>query len=80
MPSWTINVTNSELTWAQVQLGKRLNLKDANGDPRNATAAELKARTMFLLKDDLQGVERSEQVDAIQVQVQNITVTPFDPT
>ena len=80
MPSWTITVTQAELNWAQVQLGKRLDLKDANGDPRDATPAELKSRTMFLLKDDLQGVERGEQVAAIQAQFSNITVTPFDPT
>lgn len=80
MPSWTINVTASELNWAQVQLGKRLDLRDGNGEPRDATPAELKARTMFLLKDDLQGVERGEQVAAIQAQLGNITVTPFDPT
>lgn len=80
MPSMTLTYSAGEAQRAAVALGKKLCLKDGNGDPRAATGAEVKARIIELFREDVLTVERGEQIEAIQAQFSAITTTPFDPT
>jgi len=64
MPSMTINTTSEQAQRVAAAFGKQLNLVDENDEPRDATAAEIKAATIDYIKTT---VLRQEQRAAAQV-------------
>ena len=74
MPTTTITYTTSEGTRMAVAFGKYWQLKDANGNARNATEPEIKAYLIRQAKAVVFSVERGT-AEA------NVTPPdPFDPT
>lgn len=58
MPTTTITYTNAEGQRMAVAFGKYWHLKDANGNPRNATEPEIKAYLIRQAKGVVISVER----------------------
>ena len=73
MGTFTINTTAPQDARIVDAFGKYLNLTDGNGDPRNANAAEVKAKLIDMLKQVVFDQERKTLQDAI-------AVSDLDPT
>jgi len=65
MPTQTINFSTENAKRVAKTFGKRLNLKTATGNPRNATPAEVKQQTIEWYKSLVWRQEHQEAVDAI---------------
>lgn len=75
MPVMTITTTAQQAQRAAAAFGKALNLVDANGNPRNATEAEIKAYVIAHLRMLVHRIEKREALTPPPH-----TPTPFDPT
>ena len=73
MPTQTITTDATQATRLAVSFGKQLNLTDGNGDPRDATAAEIKFATIQFLKKVVFDQEYKVKNDAI-------SIPDFEPT
>lgn len=69
MATLTINTSAAEDARLVVAFGRYMNLQDASGNPRNATAAEIKA---FLIQSIIAIVQKTER-DAV---AQPAPITP----
>ena len=77
MPSITISYPAGDGQRFAAALGQVLQLKDGNGDPRSATAAECKA---WLIGRAQQLIEDIEGGPARQAAAAAVTVPPLDMT
>ena len=77
MPSLTITYPAGDGQRFAAALGKVLQLKDAQGDPRSATAAECKS---WLIGRAQQLIEDIEGGPARVAAAASVTVTPLDMT
>ena len=72
----TISMTAQQITRFAVALGKSRNLVDAQGQPRNATNAEMR---QFVI-DQVRGVVlETERAAATEAAIKAVTVAPMDP-
>ena len=67
MPKLTINTTPSQASRIAKAFGLRLNARDNDGNPRNATASEVKQQTIQFLKGVVYAHERQAKIDAMTV-------------
>lgn len=77
MPSMTLTYTAGEATRFADALGKAQSLKDAQGDPRPATAAECKAFVIGRMKQLVLDIEGRDLTAAA---VAAVVIPAFDPT
>lgn len=73
MGTQTINTTSEQDARLVVAFGKELSLTDENGDPRDATGAEVKTWLINKLRKVVRGQEMKVKKNAI-------TVSDFNPT
>ena len=77
MPTMTITTTAPQAARLAEALGRLLGLKDANGAPRDATAAEVKDHVIQGFRNSVHAYERQKATAAA---VAGITDTAFDPS
>lgn len=75
MATTTITTTAAEDARIATAVGKYLGLVDGNGDPRNATLAEVKTLLMSHLKSIVRSVEYGEAEEAARAGVTDIAPT-----
>jgi hypothetical protein len=73
MATVTITTTAPQDARLGPAYGAKLGLRDANGDPRNATVAEVKAYLIAVLQADVRNYEYEQAKVAIMT-------AAFDPT
>lgn len=73
MPTLTITTTAPQAQRISTAFGRRLNLRDQNGDPRSATAAEIKAQVIGFIRASVLDYERDEATQAARNAVPDIT-------
>lgn len=66
MPTLSIDMTAQQATRVAAALGKDRGLTDANGAPRSATAAEVRAWVIDVLKRLVHGTELRAAQEAVQ--------------
>ncbi len=72
MPQLTINTTTAQANRIAKAFGKVLGLVDGDENPRNATAAEIKAHTIQFLKDTVKRVEQNDAAETAREAVDEI--------
>lgn len=72
MGTLTINTTAGQDTRIQAAFGNRLNTVDGNGDPRDATGAEVKDELINLIKTIVLQYEKQVAATAAQAGVTDI--------
>ena len=65
MPDFTLSLTAQQAQRVSKAFGRYWNLKDASGNPRDATAAEVKTYLVRQLKGVVTNAERAEAEAAI---------------
>lgn len=75
MATLTINTPSGQDARIAAAFGRRLGLKDGNGDPRSATAAEIKAHIIFLLTQLVLETEAAVARQAAEAAVTQVTPT-----
>ena len=65
MPTFTIEVTAQQANRIVTAFGKAWKLKDAGGNPRNATQAEIRKYMIDCVHGVVSGTEKQEAINAV---------------